>query len=78
MKLGIYRTGWKQFNLVNLCVDIQRVFSFVRINCDPVFSNGCFEAKKTFGLVFASGLGKLQENLVKWLNQLSVKTAYGP
>jgi len=34
--------------------------------------------KKTFGLVFASGLGKLQENLVKWLNQLSVKTAYGP
>ena len=38
------------------CVDFQRVFSFARINCDPVFSNGYFEAKiKAFGLVLASG-----------------------
>ena len=59
MKLGIYRTGWKQFNLVNLCVDIQRVFSFVRINCDPVFSNGCFEAKKNIWISFCFRFGKI-------------------
>ena len=41
-----YTAGWKQFSLVTQCVDFQRVFSFVRIDCDTVFSNVYFETQK--------------------------------
>jgi hypothetical protein len=34
------------------------VLSFARINCDPVFSNGYFEAKIEFGLAITSDSGK--------------------
>ena len=40
---------------VTHCVDFQRRLVFLRSNCNPVFSNGYFEAKKkAFGLVFAT------------------------